>query len=211
MNVTPKRTRHRSGRRAGSTTGCRSRPAIPTPFEDAANFWRATAQAATIVMCVLMLGVLLYLARALILPLLCAFAVGLTLGPLIKVAERRGIPPWLMAIMLVVLLIAAANLAIVMLAGPVSALIAQAPEIGAAFAEKLHIFDRPLAALDELQTALGIDAPTSRSSFNPARDHRRHRDHRHAGRAAVHPRGRCCSSPRCSSSSWAAPASAITP
>ena len=34
-------------------------------------------------MCVLMLGVLLYLARALILPLLCAFAVGLTLGPLV--------------------------------------------------------------------------------------------------------------------------------
>ncbi len=44
----------------------------PTPFEDTANFWRATAQAATIVMCVLMLGVLLYLARALLLPVLCA-------------------------------------------------------------------------------------------------------------------------------------------
>ena len=103
-----------------------------------------------------------------ILPLLCAFAVGLTLGPLIKVAERRGVPPWVMAIILVLLMIAAANLAVVMLAGPVSSLVAQAPKIGAAFAEKLHIFDRPLAALDELQTALGLDADKS-MSFSPAR------------------------------------------
>ena len=96
-------------------------------------------------MCVLMVGVLLYLARALILPLLCAFAVGLTLGPVIKVAERRGVPAWMMRVVLVVLLIAATNLAIVILAGPVSDLVARAPEIGAAFAAKLHIFDRPLA------------------------------------------------------------------
>lgn len=140
----------------------------PVPLETASNFWRASAQAATIVMCVLMFGVLLYLARALILPLLCAFAVGLTLGPLIKVAERRGVPPWVMAVILVLLMIAAANLAVVMLAGPVSSLVAQAPKIGAAFVEKLHIFDRSLAALDELQTALGLDADKS-MSFSPAR------------------------------------------
>jgi predicted PurR-regulated permease PerM len=139
----------------------------PTPFEDATNFWRATAQAATIVMCVLMLGVLLYLARALILPLLCAFSVGLTLGPVIKVAERHGVPPWVMAIVLVVLLIAGVNLAVVLLAGPMSALLTQAPELGAAFVGKLHIFDRPLAALNEIQTALGIDTNDKSLSFNP--------------------------------------------
>ena len=140
----------------------------PTPLESAANFWRATAQAATIVMCILLLGVLLYLARALIMPLLCAFAVGLTLGPLIKIAERRGVPPWVMAVVLVALMIAASNLAVVLLAGPVSDLIAQAPKIGAAFAAKLYIFDRPLAAMGELQTALGISADKS-LSLNPSR------------------------------------------
>jgi predicted PurR-regulated permease PerM len=139
----------------------------PTPFEDATNFWRATAQAATIVMCVLMLGVLLYLARALILPLLCAFSVGLTLGPVIKVAERRGVPPWVMAVVLVILLIAGVNLAIVLLAGPVSALVAQAPEVGSAVVDKLHFFDRPLAALNEIQAALGIDTNDKAISFNP--------------------------------------------
>src|ERR1700754_1041803 len=69
----------------------------PTPFSDAANFWRATAQAATVVMCVLMVGVLLYLARALLLPLLCAIAVGFTIGPLIGALKRYGVPEWLTA------------------------------------------------------------------------------------------------------------------
>jgi predicted PurR-regulated permease PerM len=139
----------------------------PTPFADAANFWRATAQAATIVMCVLMLGVLLYLARALILPLLCAFSVGLTLGPVIKLAEGRGIPPWVMAIILVMLLIAGVNLAIVLLAGPVSALLTRAPEIGGAFVGKLHLFERSFSALAEIQTALGIDTTDKSMSFSP--------------------------------------------
>ena len=64
----------------------------PTPFEDTGNFWRATAQAATIVMCVLMLGVLLYLARGLLLPVLCAIAVGLTIGPMVAMLTTGGGP-----------------------------------------------------------------------------------------------------------------------
>jgi hypothetical protein len=42
----------------------------PIPFENTAHFWRAMAQPATIVMCVLSIGVFLYLARALLLPVL---------------------------------------------------------------------------------------------------------------------------------------------
>lgn len=140
----------------------------PAPIHDADDFWRVSAQTATVVMCGLMVGVLLYLARALVLPLLCAFSVGLTLGPLIKSAERRGVPPWLMAIFVIALMIAAANLAIVLLAGPVTALVARAPEIGAALAQKLHIFDRPLAALGELQNALGLDTDKG-MTFEPGR------------------------------------------
>ena len=100
MNVTPQ-GRRRSGTQAGSNDGCRSRRAIRRRSRTPANFWRATAQAATIVMCVLMLGVLLYLARALLLPVLCAIAVGLTFGPLVGYAEARGIPAWLMALIVV--------------------------------------------------------------------------------------------------------------
>jgi predicted PurR-regulated permease PerM len=139
----------------------------PTPFESTGNFWRAASQAATIVMCVLMLGTLLYLARALLLPVLCALAVGLTIGPLIGALVKRGIPAWLIAIAVVVLLIVVANLAIVVLSGPTTELLGRASEFGAAFAEKLHVFDRPLAALNELQLALGINTSGKPLDFNP--------------------------------------------
>jgi predicted PurR-regulated permease PerM len=140
----------------------------PTPFEDAGNFWTATAQAATIVMCILMVGVLLYLARALILPLLCALSVSLTVGPLVGWGQRHGVPAWLSALALIILIIAVTNIAIVMLAGPASELIGRAPELGAAFAAKLYVFDRPLAALAELQAALGINPSDKTVDFNPS-------------------------------------------
>jgi predicted PurR-regulated permease PerM len=140
----------------------------PTPFEDAGNFWRATAQAATIVMCVLMVGVLLYLARGLLLPVLCAIAVGLTIGPMVGMLKRHGIPDWLTALVVVVGLIGALNFAIVMLAGPASTLVGRAPEYGAAFADKMHLFDRPLQALSELQGALGLNTADKSIDFNPS-------------------------------------------
>jgi len=140
----------------------------PKPFEDAGNFWRATAQAATIVMCVLMLGVLLYLARALLLPVLCAVAVGLTIGPVVGMLKRRGVPDWFTALVVALGLIGAANAAIVMLAGQASTLIGRAPEYGAALAEKLHFFDRPLQTMGELQSALGINTSDKSFDFNPS-------------------------------------------
>ncbi|MBN8935951.1 MAG: AI-2E family transporter [Rhizobiales bacterium] len=162
MNVTPKRPVAGWAERRLSLEAH-----DPTPFEDEGNFWRAAAQTATIVMCVLMLGTLLYFARALLLPVLCALAVGLTLGPLIGAIVKRGVPAWLIAIAVVLLLIAIVNAAVVILAGPVTQLLGRAPEFGTAFAEKLHFFDRPLAALNELQTALGINASGKALDFNP--------------------------------------------
>ena len=164
MNVTPKR----------QTTWVERRLSLdardPMPFEDATNFWRAASQAATIVMCVLMVGVLLYLARALLLPVMCAVAVGLTFGPLIGYAVKRGVPAWFVALGVVLLLIVLANVAIVILAGPASQMLNRAPELGAAFADKLHILDRPLAALSELQAALGINPSEKKAvDLNPSR------------------------------------------
>ena len=96
MNVTPKHPEDITPKRAEDAASKRQKNWVasrlsleardPTPFEDAGNFWRAIAQAATIVMCVLMLGVLLYFARALLLPVMCAAAVGLTFGPLVGYA-----------------------------------------------------------------------------------------------------------------------------
>src|SRR5262245_53763321 len=128
----------------------------PKPFQDPATFWRVVAQAATIIMAVLLLGTFLYLARALLLPVLCAIVFGMTLGPLIGYGARRGVPSWLMALLVVAAVIVGLNVAMVTLAKPLSELVARAPELGGATRDKLHIVDRPLAALSDLQIALGL-------------------------------------------------------
>ena len=49
-------------------------------------------------------------------------------------------------------------------------MLSRAPELGAAFADKLHFLDRPLAAFSELQAALGIDpADKTAVDLDPSR------------------------------------------
>ena len=127
-----------------------------SPLEDSAGFWRAVAQAATVLMAVLALGAFLYFAGTLVVPVLAAIAVGMTFGPVIGYATKRGVPAWVMAIVSILVLIAAANVAIIMLAQPITELMARAPELGTAIKEKLLLLDRPMAAFYELQTALGL-------------------------------------------------------
>ena len=60
------------------------------------------------------------------------------------------------ALGVVILLIGIMNLAVMSLAKPFSDFVSRAPELGAAIKEKLLILDRPLAALYEMQAALGV-------------------------------------------------------
>ena len=128
----------------------------PKPFEHHEDFWRATAQAATITMCVLLVGTFLYVARPLLIPVLAAVVVALTFGPVIKFATARGVPAWVMALSAIVIVIGAANVAIVMLTAPTTEILKRAPELGIAIKEKLHIFDRPLLAWEQLRATLGL-------------------------------------------------------
>jgi predicted PurR-regulated permease PerM len=127
------------------------------PFDSTRHFWRAIAQAATIIMCVLMLGAFLYAARALLLPVLCAFVVGMTIGPYVGYAAKRSVPTWLSAIVVILLIVGAANIALVLLANPMAELLRRMPEVAAAFKGKLHSFDRPLLAFRQLQIAFGAE------------------------------------------------------
>jgi predicted PurR-regulated permease PerM len=128
----------------------------PSPLPDTAAFWRAIAQAATILMAVLAFTAFLYLAGKLVVPVLAAIAVGMTFGPAIGYATSRGVPAWLMAVAILLLLIGVMNVAVVTLAQPITELIGRAPELGTAIRDKLLLLDRPLAAFYELQSALGL-------------------------------------------------------
>ncbi len=96
----------------------------------------------------------LYLARPILLPVASAFVVAMMLGPLSARAERYRVPSLLSAIVLWLLVIAVFYGVIVLLAAPVVDWIGKAPDIGRNIQEKLHVLDRPLAALQEVRDAL---------------------------------------------------------
>jgi predicted PurR-regulated permease PerM len=138
----------------------------PVPFQSATYFWRVAALVCTIVMAVLMFGTFLYFARALLLPVLCAIVVGMTLGPYVGNVIARGVPAWLVALLVVLGLIAIANIALILLANPATEMLRRMPEIAAAIKEKLHVFDQPIAAFQQLQIALGADPDKSGVDLN---------------------------------------------
>jgi predicted PurR-regulated permease PerM len=118
------------------------------------DVWSSAAQMATIGIFVILLGATFYFCRPILLPVLAAVVVGMTLAPLVKAAARHGLPPWLTAVVLGVVLIAAVGATATWLSTPVTEWIAKAPEIGAIIKQKLYVFDRPLAALRTLQESV---------------------------------------------------------
>ena len=126
----------------------------PQPIPEVARFWRTAAQSATIGMFIILLVVALSLARPVLLPVASAFVVTMMLGPLSARAERYKIPSLLSAIVLWLLVIAVCYGVIILLGAPAVDWIGKAPEIGRSVQEKLHVLDRPLAALQEMRDAL---------------------------------------------------------
>jgi predicted PurR-regulated permease PerM len=126
----------------------------PLPVDNVRTVWASAGQAAIIGIFLILFGALLYVGRAILLPILAASIIAMTLAPLVKAAKRRGIPPWVTGLVIVAIFLGVVSIAVSALAGPVSQWIARAPEIGAIIKERLAVLDRPLASLQELQTAL---------------------------------------------------------
>jgi len=126
----------------------------PIPLSDPSAFWVPLGQAANIVMCIVLLGAVLYVARPVLLPVLAALAVGLTVGPVVAQAARRGVPHWVSALAVVVVMVCAAYLAAILLVQPASQLINRSAEFSTAIKDKVQLLDRPLAAFRELHGAL---------------------------------------------------------
>lgn len=149
MNVEPKR-RSWDWAPRNVSPGVRN----ANPLQNPGEFWRAMAQAATILMAVLAFGAFLYVARGLLLPVLCALVVSLTLRPLAVRGARLGLPVWFSTLVIVALFGAAIYALIALLSEPAADLLGRSQEIGATIREKFRFMDRPLVALRELQTAI---------------------------------------------------------
>jgi predicted PurR-regulated permease PerM len=152
-------TRDAAGRQASVTqtvapvTRVRIGAMDPTPFEDAGTFWQMTAQLATILMAVILFGAFLFIASPLLVPLLAALIVALTIGPLTGYAVKHGLPAWVPALLIVVIIGGMFYVAVLLLADPVADLISRSGEIGATIKEKFRFMERPLTAVKELYSA----------------------------------------------------------
>jgi predicted PurR-regulated permease PerM len=126
----------------------------PPPVESARSMWASVGNAANIGIFLLLFGGFLYFGRAILLPILTAAMVALTLAPLVKAGQRRGLPPWITATLIVVVALGVLSIAATALAGPVSEWIGRAPEIGATIKQKFSFLDQPLASFRELETSI---------------------------------------------------------
>jgi predicted PurR-regulated permease PerM len=101
----------------------------------------------------------LYLAKAFFLPVTMAFIVGTMLSPAASFLERFRIPRAVAAVGIVTAGSAAVAFMIGLIASPAVEWSAKLPELGAQLKEKLHVFDRPLALWQQLQSMLGGPDP----------------------------------------------------
>jgi predicted PurR-regulated permease PerM len=97
----------------------------------------------------------LYLAKAFFLPVTMAFIVGTMLSPAAGFLERCRIPRPVAAVLIVAAASAGAAFTVGLIASPAIEWSGKLPELGAILREKLHVFDRPLALWQELQSMLG--------------------------------------------------------
>jgi predicted PurR-regulated permease PerM len=132
----------------------------PAPANATESVWGTASQMATVGIFVFILVGCLYFGRPVLLPIVAAILIGTTLAPLVAAASRVGLPPWATATVLVVLMMAVAIVAVTLLAGPITEWVGKGPEIAATIKQQLTLFDRPLAALQDLEHAVMPAAPS---------------------------------------------------
>jgi predicted PurR-regulated permease PerM len=102
----------------------------------------------------LLFGAFLYIGRSIVVPILGAVIAAYAFAPIIRRAHRRGISPWIVAVLIEGCLIAVVALAVTAMAAPLSSWIGRAPEIGAIIHDRLSVLDPVFSAERQLETAL---------------------------------------------------------
>jgi predicted PurR-regulated permease PerM len=112
----------------------------------------AFALVALLIICVV---AVLYVAKAFFLPIVMAFIVGTMLSPAASLLERYRIPRSVGAVLIVTAVSAAVAFMVGLISSPLMEWSSRLPELGAILKDKLHVFDRPLALWQELQSMVG--------------------------------------------------------
>jgi predicted PurR-regulated permease PerM len=139
-------------------------PVPESPSEQPPIIRRAEVVAfALVALLVICIVAVLYFAKAFFLPVVLAFTIGTMLSPAASLLERYRIPRAVGALLIVAAVATAMIFMIGLISSPLMDWSAHLPEFAARLKDKLHVFDRPLALWQELQTMVG--APGTPSSF----------------------------------------------
>ena len=90
---------------------------------------------------------LIYFARDFLLPVFLAFLLALTLSPIVRYLQKRGIAPGFTALVLVVVVVSGFSAGIYLLSEPLTEWIARAPEISQRVQQKLSTLRKPMEAV----------------------------------------------------------------
>ena len=142
------------------------RPPLPDSKSELPPVIRRTEVMAFALVALLVIVVIvgLYLAKAFLLPITMAFIVGTMLSPAASFLERYRIPRAVAAILIVAAASAGTVFTIGLIASPVMEWSSKLPELGSILKEKMHVFDRPLALWQQLQSMLG--GPDTLTTFH---------------------------------------------
>jgi predicted PurR-regulated permease PerM len=136
----------------------------PQPMEKFDGVWRIGGQIALLGLFFFATIAAIEYARPILLPVVSAIMLGLMLGPLSNAATRAGIPVFLSAILLWLLIIAIFYGLVLLLSAPLVEWIGKGPQLGQIIKEKLQVLDRPISAVQQVQKALfprSDEAPVS--------------------------------------------------
>jgi predicted PurR-regulated permease PerM len=102
-------------------------------------------------------GLVLYLARELLLPIAAAFVIGTMLSPAAKLAEEYRVPRLASALLIVLGVAGLVPTAVASISAPLTVLASRAPELGSELRGSLHIFDGVVRLWRSLQLAAGLE------------------------------------------------------
>jgi predicted PurR-regulated permease PerM len=127
----------------------------PQPLVTTSVFWRQAAQFATVGIFLIMFGAFLDIARPVVLPIVSAAVFGTMLGPLARMATKRGIPPALFAVAAVAFFLLLVQAITIMVTAPLIDWVGKAPELVNVIKSKMQALESGLATFHSLQSLLG--------------------------------------------------------
>ncbi|MHB8886054.1 MAG: AI-2E family transporter [Methylovirgula sp.] len=118
------------------------------------GLWRST-QVAIIGTFLIATCAFLYFTSAILVPVVSAIIIGTVLGPLEKRLSGHRVPAWLFATIVVIVMFVVLQISAILLSRSIIEWVKHAAEFSEILRNKLQIFERGLAAVHELQKALG--------------------------------------------------------